>query len=78
MTINEVNHILVDAKFKVFVGGEFERYTNFWGLAKLITHRTDFGHWTPSEKNQYLKELVTSGFQRIDSEVLVKIIRSKN
>lgn len=74
MTNNEVNHKLVDSKFKVFVGGEFERQTNFWGLAKLITHYTDFSNWTTSEKNQFLKELVETKSQLIDSTISVRMI----
>ena len=39
--MKEILHQLVDKKFSVCVGGEFERVTNFIGLMGLLFHYSD-------------------------------------
>lgn len=75
MTIKEVNHKLVDSRFKVFVGSEYERTTNFWGLAQLLADYADFGKYTTAEKNKYLSDLTKNGTARIDANISVKLIK---
>lgn len=64
---------LISKKFSVYVGGEFERMTDFFGFIKLLTDYSDFFQYTKSEQIYFLVELDVNRFVPIDINIYVKI-----
>lgn len=64
---------LIGKKFSVYVGGEFERMTDFIGFIKLLTNYSDFWNYTKSEQYEKLKNAVTERVISIDCNIFVKI-----
>ena len=63
---------LIGKKFSVYVGGEFERMTDFLGFVKLLNDYSDF--WTNSKSEQYefLRSASGVGYAYIDANIYVK------
>jgi len=64
---------LIGKKFSVYVGGEFERMTDFIGFMKLLADYSDFFRYTKSEQIDFLLELDRDRFAPIDANIYVKI-----
>lgn len=64
---------LLNKNFSVYVGGEFERRTNFLGLMKLFADYSDFLKYTNKEQKEMLKEWLKIKEIYIDANIYVKI-----
>ena len=64
---------LIGKKFSVYVGGEFERMTDFIGFTKLLANYSDFYQYTTSERYEFLKGLVETRYAQIDADIYVKL-----
>lgn len=59
-------------RFRVYVGGELERTTNFNGVYKLIALYTDFFEWNSQEQIAYWKEALKTKQLYIDTNITIK------
>lgn len=64
---------LIGKKFSVYVGGEFERMTDFLGFMKLLANYSDFFEYTSKEKYEFISIVVSEKYAYIDKNVYVKI-----
>ncbi|HUD45129.1 MAG TPA: hypothetical protein VMR41_06300 [Patescibacteria group bacterium] len=64
---------LIGKKFSVYVGGEFERMTDFIGFMKLLANWSDFFEYTKQEKQIAFSDLLNTKILSIDSNIFVKI-----
>ena len=61
-------------RFKVYVGGEVERTTNWKGVEKLMGNWSDVPAYSPAEKASFLKESARKGYVYIDANITAKVI----
>jgi len=66
---------LIGKKFSVYVGGEFERMTDFLGLIKLLTSYSDFFQYTHAEQFEYMLNTKVDKIAYIDANIYVKVGR---
>jgi hypothetical protein len=64
---------LIGKKFSVYVGGEFERMTDFIGFMQLLVNYADFFRYDTVEKYHYLSDAVQNRYAVIDANIYVKI-----
>jgi len=64
---------LIGKMFSVYVGGEFERMTDFIGFMKLLTDYSDFWNYTKVEQRIFLEELSNNKYSSIDANIYVKV-----
>jgi len=64
---------LIGKKFSVYVGGEFERMTDFIGFMKLLVNYSDFFHYTKEEQFEALSTWVYKRYVMVDANIFVKI-----
>jgi hypothetical protein len=64
---------LIGKKFSVYVGGEFERMTDFLGFVALLKNYADFFEYTKQEQYEYLKKLVATRYGYVDANIEVKL-----
>lgn len=60
---------LLGKRFKVWVGGEVERTTNFLGLLGLLHRFSDFFEYTPAEQRATVKEWLNSRRVYVDVNI---------
>ncbi len=60
---------LIGKRFRVIVGGELERTTNFDGLLTLLHRFSDYFDFTPAERRQYWKKTFESKRAYIDANI---------
>ena len=60
-------------QFSVYVSGEFERKTDFWGFMKLISGYSDFPQYTRKEKEETMEQAIVDRTFYIDANIDVKI-----
>lgn len=73
MTYQEIVKLMVDYKYKVYVGGEKERTTDVLGLLQLLADYSDFFQYTKKEKTKYLKDSIKEKTFYIDANITCKI-----
>lgn len=66
---------LIGKKFSVYVGGEFERMTDFLGFIKLLADYSDFMQFDKHEQIFWLKAVVRDMYAPVDADIYVKIGR---
>lgn len=64
---------LCTKRFSVYVGGEFERFTNFMGFIKLLSAYSDFFEYSNLEQVNFLKMLYKNKVKNVDCNICVKI-----
>lgn len=64
---------LIGKKFSVYVGGEFERMTDFLGFIQLLSDYSDFFEYTSKEKYDFLSIVESEKYGYIDANIYVKI-----
>ena len=65
---------LIGKKFSVYVGGEFERMTDFLGFIKLLADYSDFFNYTRKEQFEILNNIMGNNrFVVVDSNIFVKV-----
>jgi len=65
---------LKEKRFKVYVGGEVERTTNWKGVEKLMQDLSDVPAYSPAEKAEFLKSSARKGYVYIDADITAKVI----
>jgi hypothetical protein len=63
---------LVSRRFSVYVGGDFERMTDFLGLIDLLARYSDFFRLSSKEKEDDIKEWLEDGKIYIDADIFVR------
>ena len=64
---------LIGKKFSVYVGGEFERMTDFLGFIKLLSDYSDFFRLEKYEQYCYLEDGRTIKYFQVDDNIYVKL-----
>lgn len=64
---------LLDKRFSVYCGGEFESIRGFLGFIKLLVCWSDFFSWSEYEQKSFLTKLLKDGEARVDANISVKI-----
>ncbi len=64
---------LIGKKFSVYVGGEFERMTDFIGYMALLHNYADFFAYSRWEQRSFLERGIRDGISTIDANIYVKI-----
>lgn len=64
---------LIGKKFSVYVGGEFERMTDFIGFMKLLANYTDFFRYDQKEQYHFVSSWSEQNYAYIDANIFVKI-----
>lgn len=65
---------LKSKRFKVYVGGEIERTTNFSGVQKLLVDWSDFPQYTANERKAFMAKSARDGGVYIDANIYCKAI----
>lgn len=65
---------LISKKYKVFVGGEWERDTDLFGAISLLAKYSDFMDKSDDVKDALLKEWIEKSEIYIDSNIYIKIV----
>ena len=71
--MNKILANLISGKFSVYVGGEFERMTDFLGFISLIENYSDFFQYERYEQFKYLKGIVDTKYAYVDANIYVKV-----
>jgi len=66
---------LLDKDFKVYVGGEYERRTNFLGMMNLLAHRSDFFRFHSSQQQSFIKKCIKEKSIYVDADILLTFKR---
>lgn len=64
---------LIGKKFSVYVGGEFERLTDFLGFINLLSDYADFFEERHEVQRNYLSKALEEKYAYIDANIFVKI-----
>lgn len=65
---------LKSKRFKVFVGGEVERTTNWKGVLKLLNNWSDYPHYTQNECEAFMIRSARNNGVYIDVNIYCKAI----
>jgi len=71
--MNKILANLISRKFSVYVGGEFERMTDFLGFIQLMHNYSDYFQYTKSEQRAYFEKVAREKYGYIDSNIFVKV-----
>ena len=61
------------SRFKVWVGGEVERSTNWKGVQKLLADWSDFPQYTANERKAFMAKAVRDGGVYIDANIFCTV-----
>lgn len=64
---------LISKKYDVYVGGDLERETDFWGMLSLISERSGFMSLFDREKDETIAEWIEKREIYVDTDVFIKI-----
>ena len=64
---------LLSKRISVYVGGEFERCTNFLGLITLLYDYADFRRYTNKEQQKWLLNFLKEKAGYVDAIIEVRI-----
>ncbi len=63
---------LLDKKFSVYVGDEFEGYTDFLGVMQRLAHFSNFFDFSKEEQKDIINKCLEQGYFLVDSQVTIK------
>jgi hypothetical protein len=63
---------LTQKRFSVYVSGEFERFTDFWGVMKILAHYSDFFEYTKLEREGELLSWYSDREIYVDANIYLK------
>lgn len=77
MELKTLIEFLQDKTFKVFVSGEYERDTDFWGMIKIIANYSSFLDLNEHDRKEAIASWITDGIVSVDSQIYLKIVTNK-
>lgn len=70
--MKKILSVLIEKKFSVMVGGEFERNCDFLGFMQVLSNYGDFFQYSSNEKKQFLSKLLKEREVGVDMNISVK------